>query len=351
MHRKYRIGLHVLVWTFIFFNSFLPPYLENSYSSYAAKGNADLFLNYFLINLGYFINDIVAFYFTAMVIAPSVLKQRKWVKAILSVLLLFTFVPIYRYFLEYQFFLPHLGFDNYKGKVPEVIWYIKNSVGYTFYRHFVYGFVYYIAAEGIDNVRKQKELEKEKIAAELAFLKSQINPHFLFNTLNDIYALTYQQSRKAPEAVLKLSALLRYMLKESDEKFTNLQKEIDYLKNVIDLHRIGQKGEAYINFEIEGKVDQQQIAPLILINFVENAFKHGVVDQHSNPIQIKLTTDRSHINFSVSNLKNKAIKDKATGIGLANVKRRLALIYPDNHSLVIKDEADIFSVVLKIVRI
>jgi len=348
MHRKYRISLHILIWALIFLNGFLPNYLENTYSSYAERGNSGLFLNYFLISLGYIINDGIAFYFTAFIIAPLFLKQRKWFKAILSVLLLFVYIPIYRYLLEYQFFLPYLGFDNYKGKVPEVAWYIKNSIGYTFYKHFIYGFVYFIVADGFNNARRQKELEKEKIAAELAFLKSQINPHFLFNTLNDIYVLTYKQSVKAPDAVLKLSELLRYMLKESDENFTDLEKEITYLRNVIDLHRIGQKGEAYINFDIEGNVDRQQIAPLILINFVENAFKHGIADDIKNPIQIKLKISSSGINFRVSNLKNNAIKDKTSGIGLMNVKRRLALIYPKNHALVINDEVDNFSIDLKI---
>ncbi|MEJ5994585.1 histidine kinase [Pedobacter sp. Du54] len=349
MKKKYKIGLHVLIWLLIFLNSFLPPYLNNTIRSFANRPNSvELFTDYLLIELGYLSMNIFAFYMTANLIAPLYLKYRKWAKGIGCMFLLFCIQPIYRYLLEYHFFLPYLNFDNYNGNTPTTLWYIKNIVLYTFYSYFIYGFVYFIIMEWYTNNRKRITLENEKTVAELAFLKSQINPHFLFNTLNDIYALTYYQSPQAPSAVLKLSALLRYMLKESDDHFTDLQKEIEYLRNVIELHKIGQKGSAYVNFEIEGIVENQQIAPLILINFVENAFKHGIDDDFSNPILIKLVLNPLHLIFSVSNLKNHSNKDKTVGIGLTNVKRRLALIYPEKHVLDVKDEANSFSIILKI---
>lgn len=347
MKKKYRIGLHVLVWLLVFLNDFLPKYLNNNFRSYSNHGSSSLLLNYFLICLGYLGSGMVSFYTTAKLIAPSFLSK-KWLKGLLFTFLLIIFIPSYRYLIEFHFFLPYLGFNNYYGGKPEVTWYIQNSILYTFYSYFIYGFLYFIVTEWYNNNRKQKELEKEKISAELAFLKSQINPHFLFNTLNDIYALTYRKSDEAPNAVLKLSDLLRYMLKESDEQFADLKKEIDYLKNVIDLFQIGQKGTAYIQFEVEGEVNKQQIAPLILINFVENAFKHGVIDNPSHPIQIKIKIELNEMVFLMSNKKNQDYKDKTVGIGLSNVKRRLELIYPDQHWLEIKDETDTFTVELKI---
>lgn len=347
MKKKYRIGLHVLIWSLVFLNDFLPKYLNNNFRSYSTSGSPAQLFNYFLICLGYLGSGLVSFYTTANLIAPSFLS-RKWLKGLLYTFLLFLFIPSYRYLIEFQLFLPYLGFDNYNGNKPEVTWYIQNSVLYTFYSYFIYGFLYFIVTEWYSNYRKQKELEKEKITAELAFLKSQINPHFLFNTLNDIYALTYRKSDEAPDAVLKLSDLLRYMLKESDGNFADLQKEIDYLKNVIDLFQIGQKGTAAIEFRVEGEVNKQQIAPLILINFVENAFKHGVVDNPQHPIQIKINIDLSGMDFFIGNQKNKDYKDQTVGIGLANVKRRLELIYPNQHWLEIKDETDTFTVALKI---
>lgn len=348
MKRKYKIGLHILIWLLVFLNDFLPKYLNNNFRSYANSGSSSLLLfNYLLICLGYLGSSLVSFYTTANLIAPSFFN-RKWLKGILFTFLLFVFIPSYRYLLEFHFFLPYLGFDNYFGNKPEVSWYIQNSILYTFYSYFIYGFIYFIVTEWYTNNRKQKELEKEKITAELAFLKSQINPHFLFNTLNDIYALTYRKSDEAPAAVLKLSDLLRYMLKESDDKFADLQKEIDYLKNVIDLFQIGQKGTAYIEFEVNGEIGKQQIAPLILINFVENAFKHGVIDNPKQPIQIKINMDGNGMRFYIGNQKNEDYKDKTVGIGLTNVKRRLELIYPSQHWLEIKDETDIFTVELNI---
>lgn len=348
MKKKYRIGLHILIWALVFLNDFLPKYSSNSYHSYANSNlSAALFFNYFVISLGYLSSGIISFYTSANLIAPSFLGK-KWLKGILFTFLLFVFIPAYRYLLEFHFFLPYFGFDNYFGKTPDMHWYIKNSILYTFYSYFIYGFIYFIVTEWYSNNRKQKELEKEKITAELAFLKSQINPHFLFNTLNDIYALTYRKSNEAPDAVLKLSDLLRYMLKESDDKFADLQKEINYLKNVIDLFQIGQKGLAHIDFEVEGQVDKQQIAPLILINFVENAFKHGVIDKPNHPVQIKIKISVNEMSFKINNKKNEDYKDKTVGIGLANVKRRLELIYPDQHWLEINDETDTFTVELKI---
>lgn len=348
MKKKYWIGLHILVWLLVFLNELLPKYLSNTYHSYASSSKSSaLFINYLLISLGYIGSGIVSFYTTAKLIAPAFLNK-KWWKGLLFTLLLLIFIPSYRYLIEFHFFLPYLGFDNYFGNIPEISWYVKNSVLFTFYAYCVYGILYFIVMEWYTNYRKQKELEKEKIAAELAFLKSQINPHFLFNTLNDIYALTYRKSEQAPEAVLKLAELLRYMLKESDEKFADLHKELNYLKNVIDLFQIGQKGKAAIEFTIEGEANQQQIAPLILINFVENAFKHGVIDDMEHPIRIKVSINAQEMNFEISNQKNADQKDQTAGIGLSNVKRRLELIYPKQHRLEIKDETSIFKVWLNI---
>ncbi|RZK50543.1 MAG: hypothetical protein EOO87_19235 [Pedobacter sp.] len=195
----------------------------------------------------------------------------------------------------------------------------------------------------------QKEIvEKEQFKTELAFLKSQINPHYLFNTINDIYALTQQQSPEAPNALLKLSELLRYMLRESDDQFVPLAKEILYLENVIELQKIGQKGSSYVNFEVVGEISQLKIAPLILINFVENAFKHGIFNDKNNPITLLIIVEKDELNFQAINSINHVKKDKTGGIGLVNVKRRLSLIYDEKHSLAINELDNEFIVNLKL---
>ena len=199
------------------------------------------------------------------------------------------------------------------------------------------------------SLRAEKELmEKEQLKTELAFLKSQVNPHYLFNTINDIYSLTQQQSEEAPEALLKLSELLRYMLRESDDPYVLLSTEITYLEHVIDLQKIGQKGLAYIDFEVIGKVDSQKIAPLILINFLENAFKHGIFTNSEAPILMIITVEGNSFQLYLRNAINTSKKDRTGGIGLTNVKRRLSLLYPDSHKLITDRLGDTFLVDLKI---
>ncbi|MEE1947230.1 histidine kinase [Pedobacter sp. KR3-3] len=349
MQKKYKIGLHVLVWMVFFLNDLLPKYFSRAYRSYSGDVNSfALFVKYLGVNLGYLFSGIVVFYGVAYWIAPLAFRHKKWIQSILATLGLCIFIVGYRYVIEFLVLKPYLGFDNYFGSIPETSWYIKNALLYSLYSYFSYGFIFFFINEWYISNRKKKELEQEKITTELAFLKSQINPHFLFNTLNDIYALTYRRSDDAPAAVLKLSALLRYMLKESDEQLVPLDREIGYLHNVIELHKIGQKGNAYIDFKVEGHTEGLKIAPLILINFVENAFKHGVFDDHEHPIQIQMAIADQQMVFKVFNLKNHDQKDKTGGIGLSNVQRRLSLIYPQRHTLAIGDENTTFTITLQI---
>lgn len=184
--------------------------------------------------------------------------------------------------------------------------------------------------------------------AELSFLRAQINPHFLFNSINDIYSLSYQSSPLAPQALLKLSVILRYMLKEGNEETVALSKEVEYLENVIELQRIASKQQANIIFIKEGYIGHQPIASLLFIAFLENAFKHGVLDDPTCPVEIYLMADNYSVNVSVSNMVNDHLKDSTSGIGLKNVKRRLELIYPDKHQLHIEQLDNKFMVELTI---
>jgi LytS/YehU family sensor histidine kinase len=211
--------------------------------------------------------------------------------------------------------------------------------------------MYFFVAEWYKNKQRGQELEKEKAAAELTFLRSQINPHFLFNTINDIYSLTYQQSAQAPIALLKLSEILRYMLREGKEDTMPLQSEVDYLENVIELQRISAKGNAFINFRIEGYIGTQKIATLLLISFVENTFKHGVLTDAEHPVEITLQVMPERLQFKIRNKKNNNEKDKTGAIGLNNVKRRLQLLYPHRHLLMINDSEQFFTVRLELQKL
>jgi two-component system LytT family sensor kinase len=199
------------------------------------------------------------------------------------------------------------------------------------------------------NERVKRDLENQRLSAELAFLKSQINPHFLFNSLNSIYSLAYQRSETTPEAILKLSEIMRYMLYECNDNKVDLEKELQYLQNYIDLQKIRFGNKAFIDFKIMGKVDGQQIAPLLLIAFIENAFKHGVASNPLTPIRMLIDVDESHLHLHLQNHKHANNRDPIGGIGLTNVFRRLDLIYPGKYNLDIRDEADTYTVELSLV--
>jgi LytS/YehU family sensor histidine kinase len=192
------------------------------------------------------------------------------------------------------------------------------------------------------NEKVKSRLENEKLIAELAFLKSQINPHFLFNSLNNIYSLAYQKAEKTPEAILKLSEIMRYMLYESNVDKVALSDEIRYLQNYIELQKLRFKDHIHIKFEIIGDLFGLKITPLILISFVENAFKHGIATDIDVPISITLNLSQGKLFFQVVNKKSEMNKDMTGGIGLSNVKRRLELLYKGQYNLNIDDKNDIY---------
>ncbi|MCS6929996.1 MAG: histidine kinase [Saprospiraceae bacterium] len=195
--------------------------------------------------------------------------------------------------------------------------------------------------------REAAELRGEKLEAELKFLRSQINPHFLFNALNNIYALMVMRSERAPEMLLKLSGMLRYMLHDCKENQVPLRKEIEYLHHFIELHRLKDSRGLNIQVALDDSRPHLLIAPLLLVPFVENAFKHSKIeDREKGWVSIRLSTGDDHIVFEVENSlpEGSHAKNEVGGIGLNNVRRQLELLYPDRHTLEIRNEGDRFYV-------
>ena len=208
---------------------------------------------------------------------------------------------------------------------------------------------------GWDAVMKQIEVDKlEEVVKEsqLQFLRSQINPHFLFNNLNNLYAYSLESSAKTPEIILELSSLLRYMLYECKEEYVSLSKEIDQLKNFVSLNELQIEDRGKVQFTVEGLDESYKIAPLLMMAFVENAFKHSLNSQSDNieiEVKIRILED-GQLSFNCvnnySNTTNSA--NLAQGIGLENVKKRLNLIYPDAHKLSIVNDNNLYVVNLLI---
>ncbi|HYD92454.1 MAG TPA: histidine kinase [Flavobacterium sp.] len=199
--------------------------------------------------------------------------------------------------------------------------------------------------------QRTEALEKQSLHSELRFLKSQINPHFFFNTLNNLYSLTLKKSDAAPEVVLKLAEMMRYMLYDSNERMVSLNKELNYIKNYIELEKLRQGEQSKITLEIEGTPNGHMIAPLLFTPFLENCFKHGVNRSIGKSyVNIKLRLEGDELEFIAENSKsNKKPKNgKSHGIGLMNVNRRLELMYPATHKLSIEDAPEHYRTFLKI---
>lgn len=204
---------------------------------------------------------------------------------------------------------------------------------------------------------EKSNLIKLNTELELNFLKAQINPHFLFNSLNNIYALALQKSDRSPEMILKLSDLMRYMLYEYNVPLINLDRELKFLNDYIDLEKIRHGEKAKINFTLSGETLDKQIPPLLLIPFVENAFKHGINAQFNSAwvnVDMKLDTPENDFIFTISNNKPLVPEKKqqaAGGIGIENAKKRLEMIYPNKHTLSIDSPLDTFIVSLIIPKL
>jgi two-component system LytT family sensor kinase len=194
------------------------------------------------------------------------------------------------------------------------------------------------------------QAEADKANAEVSFLKAQINPHFLFNTLNSIYALAIMKSDDTATAVVKLSGMMRYLVSESQQDLVPLEKEISYINDYIDLQKMRLGNTVDFSYELEGSFFGKNIAPLILITFVENAFKYGVNPEENSLIRIRLSIEESKLLLMVKNNKvNTTIREiENTGLGIRNTRDRLQFLYPDSHMLQIADNEKDFTVTLNL---
>lgn len=201
-------------------------------------------------------------------------------------------------------------------------------------------------------MRKQQEwmqAEKEKIMSELQLLKAQVHPHFLFNTLNNIYSFSLENSPKTPGMILKLSSLLGYMLYDCKAEEVLLEKEIEVMKNYIDLEKERYGNKIDISLNIEGDIKDRFMAPLLLLPFLENAFKHGTSEQlEKSWLSIDISVKQFTLRCKIANSKNEIVPVSKSGIGIQNVKQRLRFLYPNKHELKLSDEGVFFVVSLVI---
>ncbi len=294
---------------------------------------------------------LVATYVTLYVLLPKFLLKEQYLGFFIYLALLLLLSGFFHWVMAIYLEQPIFHPNDYWG----TIWYpakiLKNMTG--IYPVVAIAVVVKLMKIWYKDQRATQQLAKEKLEAELKFLKAQIHPHFLFNTLNNLYALTLKKSNNAPEVVLKLSDLLNYMLYECNAPKVPIGKEIELVKNYISLERIRYDNRLEISLNITGELESKEIAPMLILPFVENSFKHGVsgeIDQAWVSIDISLKD--SLMTLKVENSKStngaKDEHDYKEGIGLKNVKRRLDLLYPNRYEFKTFDTEDAYMVVLKL---
>lgn len=332
------ISLHLLFWALFFISPYLLRPVTDADMPRGSHQNYSGFIYLFFLNN---LARLTLFYVNAFVLIPRFVYQKKWGQYGLTLLLA----------LCLFYLLDRIAFDIFiEGRIHRI---------WNFFVFNLFPFLFIIVAstafrmirDRIEESQRAKEKETENLKTELSFLRSQVSPHFMFNVLNNMVALARKKSDALEPSLIKLSQLLRYMLYETDEEKVLLEKEVGYLQSYIDLQkqRFGKNVTIISCFEkTEGGYT---IEPMLLIPFVENAFKHGTGMMTDAEIGIQLKVEEGVLYFAVRNRYTENVvetKDKTSGIGLNNVKRRLNLLYQQSHSLNIDKQDGWFSVSLQL---
>jgi hypothetical protein len=278
-------------------------------------------------------NDILIllfFYLNFYFLIPKLYFTRKYAYFILALLICFLIVTFLPDFVLPFRETPRMGHRSGPGG-SRMFFFIGHSL------IFFLAVVFFSLMLKINN--RWKQTEKEKLKAELSYFKAQINPHFLFNTLNTIYSLAIQKSPDTSEAVVKLSGMMRYVLSEASQDFVPLEKEIGYISDYIDLQKIRFGETVTIDYNPCEPLPGKTIAPLILIPFIENAFKFGVNPTEKSYIGILIRLEGNELHLNVFNRKvtKKVEAETSSGLGINNTRRRLELLYPQKHRLDVRD--------------
>ncbi|WP_316769491.1 sensor histidine kinase [Pedobacter frigiditerrae] len=329
MKSKGAIILHVIFWVIMLGGAFATLFLWEHTTK-------DIIYSYGLFS----VLNLSGFYINYIFLIPELIQKRKkyWLYVLSFIFVLVASVLIKTTIAVLN---PDDVLTSIRGKEIHHISVNDYVLVSTFFSGFILvsSCIIKFSVDWFSNEKIQRNLESEKKDMELQFLKSQLNPHFLFNSLNNIYSLAYQKSEKTADAILKLSEIMRYMIYESNDSWVDLSKEVEYVTSFVELQKLRFKDGASVVITINGEIDGQKIVPLILISFVENAFKHGVANEPEDPIKINIIANQKILHFSVSNKKSKTNKDAMGGVGLNNVERRLQLLYPDRYKLNIVNSA------------
>ncbi|MFD2567619.1 sensor histidine kinase [Pseudotenacibaculum haliotis] len=328
MSKKRRhILLHVLIWVTLIS-------IVVTHAFYDDDDSPLLFLIRMLIGTA-------IFYVNYLILVPKILFKKRILFYILSVILL-VFVSAKGLIMIEELDQFAMYTDNFSEEGQD-----EKEVGFMVYTLLIFiGAVIRTYGEWNRNEQDKREIENQKNLSELEVLKNQINPHFLFNSLNSICSLAVKKSDEAPDAIIMLSELMRYMLYEVKGERVLLSKEIAYIENYVSLQKLRLANKDQVSLRIVGDIQSQRISPLILISFIENAFKYGIDTTEETSISITIDAYENDVTFNCVNRINKRKKkqDDNSGIGIQNTKERLKLLYPEKHQLSIQEENNMFIV-------
>jgi two-component system LytT family sensor kinase len=318
---------HVLAWAVYFAYVVLGSLLLRNTGWY--NDRLSLAQNVWL-NASFQVARIATFYFCYLLVFPRLLRMGRLPLLALGLLAALLVFMAVRHGLEEVVYPALLGFDNYDA--DESIRQFLIDGLYNTIPTLVLASALWTGEEALRRERENQQLAADKRAAELAFLKTQLNPHFLYNTLNMLYSLAYGVDKRLAGGLLKLSELMRYMLRDTPDGLVDLGEEVAYLDNFLDLYRLRYPDRLYAELTVVGDPTGHRVAPLLLIPFVENAFKHGVLDDPATPVRLNLVLTPSSVEFTVENQRHEYLTDFGSGIGLANLRRRLELLYPGQYA-------------------
>lgn len=281
---------------------------------------------------------------TATYIFPKNWERKRWGLIAIQIIGLNLICVLIKYVMEEEIFVSFLGFPKSQNLNP--LFFVYDNFYYSLPSFFI-GFITFLIFRTFTIEKRNSELKVSVHEAELNLLKSQINPHFLYNVLNYMYSISLPLSPTLTNTISKLAATMRYTLTKSEVQTSPLNEEIEFVQDYIDLQSTQFDQGIHYNFIRATDNDNIMVPTMVLVTFIENAFKHGIVDDPRFPLKIKITALKNKIEFEIENYINQNLKDPTSGIGLANVKRRLALLLPGKHILQISAENDLYSVHLK----
>jgi hypothetical protein len=338
-----RIGLHVLFWgTYLFLKTYMGVFLFNySYFDLALITRIEKALVPELIIL---LPKMMVAYFIMYSVIPRIDRQNRWRLA--GECLTMLAAALIMYHLLMQFIIYPFIYEETKPAAQSLTQAVSRHMWRTLDLLTVVGAActFRLMRKQLEEARRSKQLVEEKLQSELNFLRAQLNPHFLFNTLNNIYALARKQAKETPEVVMQLSKLLRYTLYECSEKYVPLEKEWRMIEDYVQLEKLRYGNRVKVNMQKEVQQPAALVAPLLMLPLVENAFKHGAGNNyHFTEITLRLVQHNRDFHFTIKNNFEAGSTTPAAsnGIGLQNVKRQLELLYPE-HSMQVSSQEGTF---------